>query len=276
MADQPASIFNASNPEATPPVAQTPVSNGENVQNDNGLSTLLASIKNERGEVKYKDPIEALKGLQHAQEYIPTLKQELSQKDQELQRLRDENLRLKTVEETILTLNSQNQTPASQQAPQGLDEKQIAELVRNTLSQRESESLQKTNLSSVVTNLQQVFGADAEKVFYAKAQEMGMSAQEMNALAAKSPKAVLTMLGVKEGTRPVTPASGSVNTSAFQQKQESYVGRNIKSAMTGASTEDLKYESDMAKKMTQEIHDQGFNVSDLSDPKVYNKYFNRK
>ena len=271
MTDQ-SSIFTSQNQEATPPVVP-PSSNGENVPN-NSLADLLSTIKNERGEPKYKDATEALNGLKHAQEYIPTLKQELSQKDIELQVLRAENQRLKSVEETVLELTQQRASQERQPTSQGLNAEQIAELVNQSLSQREAKVSQASNLQSVVASLQQSFGADAEKVFYDKAKELGMSVVEMNALAAKSPKAVLSMLNVKTEHKTVQPFSqGTVNTNAYQPKQDSFIGRNPKSALIGATTQDIQEASNRAKNMVTELHAAGMSVHDLSDPKIYNKYF---
>lgn len=273
MADQ-ASIFNSDN-SATQP-QNTPAQSGVNVPNPDPIADLLASVKNERGEVKYHSVQDAFNGLKHAQEYIPTLKNELSAKEQALAAAQAEILRLKTIEQTVEALTSQrNEPPAQPAAAPVFDEKKIADLVAQTLSQRETETVQKSNLSTVVTSLQQSFGADAEKVFYDKATELGMSVQEMNSLAAKSPKAVLTMFGVKTGAQPsnVSATLGSVNSSAYQPKQDSFVGRNTKSAMVGATTEDLQMEAYNSRKMVDELHAAGLSVHDLSDPKVYKKFF---
>lgn len=275
MADQPNDIFsNSSDTNPNP----APVNNGANASTSDELSTLLASIKNERGEPKYKDLTEAFKGLQNAQEFIPSLKTELSQKDAELARLRDENLRLKTVEETVLALTQQRENQTSQPANQGLSAEQIAELVNQSLTKRESQAMQQANLAQVVTTLQQSLGADAGKAFYAKGAELGMSVEEMNALAAKSPKAVLTMFGVSgDGKKPTNVTQSSYNSSAFEPKADSFIGRNTRSVMSGATTEDFQMENDNARKMVEELHAQGLTVQDLVSPKAYNQFFkNRK
>lgn len=275
MADQPNDIF-SNNSDTNPNPA--PVNNGANVPANEELANLLASIKNERGEPKYRDLPEALKGLANAQEFIPSLRTELSQKDAELAQLRNENLRLKTVEETVLALTQQREKPNDPPVNQGLTAEQIAELVNKSLTQRESQASQKVNLQTVVSTLQQSFGADAGKVFYEKGAELGMSVEEMNALAAKSPKAVLTMFGVSaDGKKPVSVTQGSYNSSAFEPKADSYIGRNTKSVMSGATTEDFQMENDNARKMVDELHAQGLTVQDLVSPKAYQQFFkNRK
>lgn len=275
MTDQ--SIFNAANSEATPPANQNQ-SNGSSAPNVDPIADLLGSIKNERGEQKYKDVQEALKGLQNSQEYIPTIKSQLTAAEQEKIRLQAEVDRLRTIEDTVAALTSQQQSQGIQQAPAGMNEEQIAELVNRTLTRKEQENVQRSNLTTVVSTLQQSFGADAEKKYNEKAKELGMSVTELNTLAAKSPKAVLSMLGVtgQPAKQDASASNGSVNTSAFQPKPETFVSRNQKSALIGATTEDLKIESANARGMVEELHAQGLSVHDLTDPKKYNQFFNRK
>lgn len=274
MSDQ-TSIFKGTNSEETPPNNQDG-SNVPNTSTNQPYADLLMAIKNERGEPKYKSVEEALKGLQNAQQHIPNLKQELEQRDAELARLRVETEKIKTLEETLQALTSQQNTPASTNAPV-FDETRIAELVDRTLTQAQQKQLAQANQQTVAAALTQTFGAEAEKKFNEKAAELGVSVQEMNALAAKSPKAVLTMLGVSQQAAPsqrsVSPTNSTVNTSAFQPQTTSFVGRNTKQALVGATTQDVMQETHNARKMVDELHAQGKSVHDLTDPKVYFKLF---
>lgn len=275
MSDQ-TSIFNGTNPEATPP--QNQPQDGSNVPNtsvNQPYADLLLSIKNERGEPKYKSVEDALKGLQNAQQFIPTLQAEKAAADAELARLREEANRIKALEETVKALTTQQPPQAATPAP-GIDESKIAELVNRTLTQNQQEQLAKSNIGAVVNTLQQKFGAEAEKKFYEKASEMGMTVVEMNTLAAKSPKAVLTMLGVTEQAAPskgITPTTSTVNTSGFQPQQNTFVGRNPKPTLVGATTQDVMQETHNARKMVDELHAQGKSVHDLTDPKQFFKIF---
>lgn len=271
MSDQ-ASIFNATNPDTNPnPAGSNPASPA--VPND--VTTILQSIKNEKGEPKYKDLTTAIQALQASQEYIPNLKTQYETEKAERERLAAEVARLKAIEETVAALTQRTQEPSGT-PPVGLNEEQIAELVNRNLSQREQKSAAEANVSSVVSALQSVFGTEAEKKFYEKATEMGMTMQEMNALASKSPKAVLTMLGVngQPAHKPNTSVTNStVNTSAFQPNPQTFVGRNTKPSLIGATSQELAQESQAAKNMVDELHAQGKSVHDLTDPKVYYKFF---
>lgn len=275
MADQPDSLFEQN--QSTQTQQQAPASNAGAAPNiGNDYAHLLSSIKNERGEQKYASLAEALVGLQHAQNYIPQLKAEQAQKDAEIERLRVEALRVKTLEESLSSaLNSQQQAAAPQAQP-AFDESKLADLVNQTLNKQKQADIEKSNQLMVVSTLQQSFGADAEKKFDEAAAEMGLSRQEMNALAAKSPKLILTALGVKSQTTNTNafPTQSTVNTSAFTPQEQTLISRNPKSTIIGATTQDMRMSFDRALKMVDELHSKGLTANDLSDPKVFNKYFN--
>lgn len=276
MADQPNSLFEANTPtQANEPAVGSNPAAAPNINND--YADLLSSIKNERGEQKYKNLAEALVGLAHAQNYIPELKVLQAQKDAEIERLRVEAQRVATLEESLAALTSQQQA----NTPQGntvLDENKLADLVNQTLTKREQAVIAQSNQQMVVSTLQQSFGADAEKKFNETAAAMGLSIAEMNALAAKSPKLILTALGVTatqsaQRQAPVT-TPGSVNTSAFTPQETTFVKRNPNPALIGATTQQIKQSFETAKAMVEELHAKGQSVHDLTDPKVYFKYFN--
>lgn len=272
------SIFNNESGTTIPPNGNP--STVPPIPNDSELTNLLSGIKNEKGEQKYKTLKDAIVGLQNAQEYIPDLKQTLLNKDIEIERLRSEAKKVSDLEESVRKLTDRgfdNGTP-----PKSISEQDIAELVNRSLdqslSQRDAVATQKQNIKAVVDALQSTFGADAEKKFYDKATELGMTVAEFNALAAKSPKMVLSTLGVqnKQPTQPFTPTQGSVNTQGFTPPTDSFVGRNKTPSLIGATTQDLRDESRKANQMVDELHKAGKSVYELTDPKVYFKHFGKQ
>jgi uncharacterized protein with PIN domain len=270
MPDQ-ASIFSNTNPPE--PQAQPGGSNTPNVQIDPAIANLLGEIKNERGEPKYKTLQDALIGLKNAQEYIPQLNQKLTQKDEELASLRAAADRIAEIERTVQALTQPNSN-TSTQAP-AITEETIANLVTKSLSKAQQEAVQKANLTEVVSVMQQKFGAEAETTFYTKAKELGMSVEEFNALAAKTPKAVLKLLGVDTSVpaNTASPTTSAVNTGGFQPTPQSTIGKNQKSILLGATSEQIRQESEAARKMVEELHASGKTVHDLTDPKVFFKTF---
>lgn len=269
MADQAASIFNAGE---TPPGTQGGTGTPPNTQNTDDLATLLGAIRNERGEPKYKSVQDALKALQHSQEYIPTLKQTKDELEAQLQAVSAKAAKVDALEAVVQEL-TQKMNTAAPTSTAGMSEEQVAELVNRTLSRTQQEAVQRTNTQSVVEALKKNFGDKAEEVFYNKAKELGMSVAEFNAMAAKTPKAVIELVGGRTTVDPVHSNISTVNTAGFQPRQDSSVGKNSKTALLGATTQDLREESANAARMVEELHAQGLTVHDLTDPKVYYKLF---
>ena len=178
------------------------------------------------------------------------------------------------MEETLERLSS-SQPQQTQSAPV-IDEKSIAELVTRTLTAKEQEQIKKANIQTVVNAMQSSLGADAEKLFYSKAAELGMNAAQINQLAAQTPQAVLKLFGLdgKQQTQkaPVV-SSTNLNTAGFQQKPDSFVKKNDKGVLVGATSEDMIQEARNSKQLVEELHSQGLTTYDLSDPKTFFKHF---
>lgn len=274
MSDQPTIFGSNPNPPAANPA--TPA----NPQNADPYATLLGMIVNEQGTQKYNSIEDALKGAAHAQQYIAQLKAEKAELESKVQNVQVDVSKQAELERTVQELLSRQSSaaPANPAAP-AVDPNAIADLVNKTLEQRTAAERAQANQKEVVTQLMAKFGAEAEAKYTAAAQELGLTVAEMNEFAAKSPKAVLKALGVSEQPAPkpntFAPAPSAVNTAAFQPHQESLIGRNKEKSRIGATTRELNQEAARAKAMVEEIHAQGASVHDLSDPKVYFKYFGK-
>jgi head-tail adaptor len=247
----------------------------QQTQNVNPLATLLADIKNENGQQKYQSAEEALRGAAHAQEYIRTLQREKAEAEARLTALASKEDKTVELERTLAELMQKVNKPAepASNVPTGDD---IAAIVAKTLDSRSAAETAKSNQDAVAAVLLKSFGAEAETKYNEAAQELGLTPAEMNQLAAKSPKAVLKALGVSEQVakpQSFAPANSTFNTAALQPHQDSFVGRNKDTVAVGATTGDMMAESARARKMAEELHANGLTAADLSDPKVYHKYF---
>lgn len=275
MADQP-SIFEGTTNQETPDTTNNGTATTTPPSND--YADLLSSIKNERGETKYKTVQDALNGLKHAQEYIPQVKQQASEAELKMHKLEAEVQRLSALEETVLKLTERQEQSNTNGVTLG--EEDIAKLVERTLTKKQVQDTHASNTATVVNAITQKFGADAEKVFYTQAQEMGMTMEEMNLMAARTPKAVLKLLGISEAVAhkqtSLSPTQGTVSTSNFQQQPQSFIGREPKSITIGQTTQDLKEGVENASKMMEELAAQGYSSLDLANPKVFRKLFNKK
>ncbi len=270
MADQAdTSIFGSQTPDAdTNKGAQGGAPNA----NPDDLTTLLGTIKNERGEPKYKTVQEALKALQHSQEYIPTLKQTTAELEARLQEVSGKAAKVEQLEAAVLELTQRFSQGGSTNAP-AITEEQIADLVNRTLTRTQQAAVAEQNAKTVVTKMSEAFGDKAEEVFIKKAKELGMSVAEFNAMASRTPQAVLQLVGA--GTSRETTPLTSINTSGYQPKPDTKIKRNQTTALTGATTQDLINESRESRALVDELHAQGLTMHDLSDPKVYRKVFKK-
>lgn len=264
MADQ--SIFENNTQQVTPATTTNQPAPTDDLQD------LLSQIKNENGEPKYKSVRDALVGLSHAQSFIQTLRTEKSQVEQERDSLKTTAEKVAELEKFVqqLTQREQQQTPA----PQGLSEEAVARLVESTLTKKQQDDVAKQNLASVVNVVSKEFGDKAEEVFYAKAQEIGLSRAEINALAARTPQAALKLIGVTQTTSSsVSPNKTTVNTTSFEPTAQTYIGRNTKKLEVGATASELMEETLASRKMVDELAQKGMSINDLTKPSNYFKFF---
>lgn len=228
MADQP-NVFNDT-PAVVPPA--TPVIPA---QVDNTLDTLLDEIRNEQGQRKYATLQDAITGLKNAQDYIPTIKSQLTQKEQELDQLKVELAKRESVEDVVARLTAARQDNQEATPSSGLDQQTVEALIQSTIQAREANLVASANEKQVNDTLIAKFGDKAKEVVVAKAEELGISVKDLGLLSQRSPKAVLAYFDVKPN-QSTTPNLSSVNTSQFQGKpQPAVVPRPEKSVLSGVS-----------------------------------------
>lgn len=196
----------------------------------------LASIRNERGEPKYKDLPTALDALKNSQQYIPQLKQEVEMLKQENERLKAQAEQQSNLEATIERLTSQRQEAPSHQEVQGLTPEQVQELLEQQLNQREQVQRAQTNAQKVEQAIKQRYGDKAADVARQKATEMGIPVTKFAELAAESPQMVLALFDVKPTPQGNTTSS-SVNIPPLSAKQPE-LEKPEKSLLRGASSKD--------------------------------------
>lgn len=169
---------------------------------------------------KYATPEKALESLPHKEALIAHLEEQVKGLSSELEKA-------KTLEEVLENLKKPAETTAtSRQEPSAAPadlykeleakltsalEAKVKEAVTTTVSATDEQRLRQTNRQAVSEALQKAFGVTAPKVLADKAQELGMSIEDLALLSERSPKAVLAYFQV-QGTGS---GSGSVNTEAL-------------------------------------------------------------
>jgi hypothetical protein len=241
--------------------------NTENVSSDNPLTDLLKEIKNERGEQKYASTEEALKGAAHAQQHIQTQNNKVSELENEIQSLREELQKRKSVEDAITDLSASQGSKENQ--PTGLDEQAVLAL----LAKREKDSQRQSNLQKVESYLIQQYGDKAKQEVQRIAGELNISPEKIGELSEESPDLVIKQLFKGNQSQPNSFTNNSINTEMINQQQKTLIKANDKSVLAGATPNEIKNEFENSKQMIQDLDKMGMSVDDLSKPSNYFKYF---
>lgn len=156
-------------------------------------------------------------------------------RNEELERHREE---IRRQAEEIEAFKRQPREPLAQEPPRVADRpvedepnKDLASRIREEIRQAQEEDIQNQNIRTVAVKLSEVYGSSdkAREVVAAKASELGLSVEFLQSVAAKSPKAFFTQLGLTDVTSQPPAASRSDvntvalgNTSSSAPKQGSY------------------------------------------------------
>lgn len=260
--------------QGTPATEQSGEATTQTTTPSSSFDTLLSEIRNERGEQKYRNVEDGLNALKHSQEYIYKTQTEKRQMEEELIALRERAARVEALEDTIAKL-TQRTDDSAQQKPQ-LDEESIAKMVDSRIHDRQVAQVNEANKRAVVAELTAKFGDKASEVFYSKAQQMGLTAKEVEELSARSPKAVLTMFGISSDAAhkqaSTSPAKSQFNSEHFQSQPGSFIGSETERIPLGGGQHHLTRILDNSRKMVDELREQGMSVNDLTNPANYMRY----
>lgn len=213
--------------------------NDANVNNQ--FDDLLNGIKNDSGERKYNTVESALEALKHSQEYIPNLQGDKNKLTQEVESLKSQQSKVDDLAAIVEKLTAPKEEKVNQPNT-SFNEQDVAKMVQAALTQNQAETTKEKNIKSVTDALEESFGTEAEKTFYGKAEELGMSKEAFNDLAGTSPKAVLSFFGASNQQPSMMKGTQNVNREFQQPKPTGAVERSEKSLMAGASTGDLRAE----------------------------------
>lgn len=215
-------------------VTESPVeqSTNEAVQQDTApkafeIPTEVQSLVGE-GK-KYQSTEDALRSVPHAQKHIETLESELAE-------VREELSKRKTTQELIDEIKSGVQ-PTATTVPVGeLNQDNIMDLVNQTLSIREKQSVAKSNADQVAKQFTAQYGDKAEVTYNSIAKELGLSVSQLNELSSQSPTLVLKAAGLSSARPIVGNTTGDINTEAVSQTAKP---TQLSAKVAGGSTKDL-------------------------------------
>ncbi len=173
--------------KGTPTDEGTP--EGKPAEGVSGTDTYLGLILNEEGEQKYATAEEALKGSVHAQAHIGKLESELKE-------LREAHSESASIEKVLEALNKKADDKSGEQTPAGISAEDVAAQVETLLVKRDTETTTKTNIATVTGVFKKLYGEKASETMYGKANDLGLSQDEINSMIATNPTATLKILGI--------------------------------------------------------------------------------
>lgn len=163
------------------------------------IESYVQKLVETRGE-NWKDPETIAKGKYEADLFIEQLKRQNEE-------LRSELNNAEKIDQLMEMIKNQNKSPDSgggstqskgfppETKKEELSEETLRGLIAEHVSQREVETTRQKNLNEVDSTLRGKYGDAASSVVRQRASELGMSVQEMQEMAAKTPKAFLKLVG---------------------------------------------------------------------------------
>ena len=212
--------------------------------------TLPDEVKDLVGEgKKYESPEAALRALAFSQTHISTI-------EQENRTLREQLDSAKKVEDVLAKLDQKVDStivePVQEANPVDIDK-----LLDAKLTQREKQLVQTNNMNSVNSKMVEMFGEKAQDHMLSKANELGMTVDQMKATAENSPNAFLAWFGTPE---PITQQTiqSDVNTTNFQPSNQVKVDTYAYFEKMRKENPTQYYDSKTQFRMTQLASNPGF------------------
>ena len=231
---------------AEPTQTPTPVSQG-----DDALATKLSSIVNENGEPKYANVETALDALKASQEFIPRLKNQVTEQESEIARLREQVAKQTGVQEALERFaQPQAQPETTVETPsEQLGKQDVESLVQNVFNQHLQQTQAEKNKELVQKALVEEHGDQASNYIKKKAAELNTTTDYLLELSQTNPTLALSVLGSSK--KDPKPLSGGTNSTGFSQPKEEGLQKPSKSLMLGADSSDVR---DYMRKIREEVY----------------------
>lgn len=225
-------LFNPDN-VVTAPVDQT----GGVDDTKNYLEELVGEGK------KYKDPEALAKAVAHANSHIQRLETEQAGLREDLgKRLTLEEAVAKMTEAAAPKAPSENEGVTAPLVPdqsanvseikQGMTPEEIQEIVNQKINETENQRTRSQNLSLVKSELEKTLGSSFPAALTSRAQELGVTKEFLDDLAATHPKVFLEMVNLqKSGSSGNAPPVSQVNSAAapgVSNKRDQAYYRNLR------------------------------------------------
>lgn len=190
----------------------------ESKENTN-QGSFVAKLVESRGE-QWKDPEVIAKGKLESDEHIANLERQLQEMREDLGE-QEHSKKLLDLLQTKAgdsanpkpeeTNNNKNSSTNDGDTKPNVSEDDLKSLVENVLTGREKKNTQDQNLAIVNSQLEELYGTEAEAEIIKKAQELGLTKDRLQEMAAESPTAFMKLIGEE----PKDKQGGAFNSSSI-------------------------------------------------------------
>lgn len=219
---------------------QTVFKEEENQPQPNSQTALSGDNPSVLGELvgegkKFQDTEALAKGKLESDKHIANL-------EEQLEEMRVELSKRATAAEVAEQIRSE-QPPAAPAAPAtpGLSAEEVTQIVQGTITNHEKAKSRSENVLEADKMFKSVHGDKAHEAIQAKANELGMSLEALQDIAAQSPTAFANMVGLngkeKEPVRDQTPVSGGMDNERTYLNNPSAVAEGSKAWWTAKRKE---------------------------------------
>ncbi len=178
---------------------------------------------------KFKSTKDLARGKYEADLYVNTLTRQLDELRGDYLKLREDHNARAKLEELIGQLETKSQQHSNSEQPKanevkdkpGVDPDQIASLVSNKIQEYELTKKQTENFNKVKDKLREQFGDNYQASLKQQIEDLGLTEEDVNALARKSPNAFFKTLGIEQASAKETfqnPMRSSQIPEAFKPK----------------------------------------------------------
>lgn len=230
---------NATNPEPAQAEAAPVAQPAESM-----FASHLEAIQTTEGKPKYSSVPQALDGLKNAQEHIARLEAENAQ-------MRAKTTEAATVEQLMAKLDEPREVPTAQP---GVSIEDVTAVARQAFMESRQNEADVANIRSVEAEMAKRFGAEANTRVVQTAADLGMSSDELKALAIRSPKAFLANFPAPVAPGTPTPANmQALNTEALRTGRRSDAVKLPDNVMYGAKSHEI---TDLWKTIAADVSNQ--------------------
>lgn len=175
-------------------------------------------------EAKFGNDLDALKKAKaHSDAHIKNLEREQAELRKELEtRLSLEQFRDEILSAKTPSSNPENHPGENEQVDESVSRDEIADLVKQTINQERTQQEKNRNRAIVAEGLQKAWGSNFQGRLVQRAEELGMTREQMNDLASASPSGFLAMVNPQSSTSvpsvspPTSDRRASVGTQSTQ------------------------------------------------------------